>query len=657
MPRISPDHDNTGWPEGVPYIIGNEGCERFSFYGMKAILFVHLLSLFVIARETTKSIWDKCETVGNAAGQKLANQLHDAGQTISDLLGEGEGKFVIAKEAIDKCVAGGAERSAELCQGMLACAQKFTSSTPEICQAATEFSQCIEKTGGDLSKHDVHLFIAGVYAFPMIGAILADRLLGKYPTIIWLSLVYCAGHAVLAVGENSIGGMQLGLLLIAVGSGGIKPCVSAHVGDQFGKKNFFRIQTVYQMFYFIINFGSFFSTLLIPWVRNNYGTSVAFGIPGVLMFIATIAFWMGRNKFVHIPPSPGGKLGLFDFLSSTALFMTFGHLFFSSNFDLAWPVLLGISAGFLVLGLVLFGVRQSMEPDDGFLATFLYSLKSAVGGNKEANSAVSSGGSVAVPGTEDKEEDIGDRAWILASNFFGPTARRFGLDSTEGMVAVLKIASIFIFFSTFWALFDQHGSSWVEQAGQMNLHGWDKSQISAANPIMVMILIPITAVVYKFIENKLGIPFGPLRRIGVGMFVTSGSFVIAALVQTMIVKQGLGQVDIMWQILQYLVITLAEVMVSITGLEFAYTQAPKKMKSTILGLYLLTVALGNVFVSVMTSIDIAGKVKAFAGADSSSSSAEGLVYFFWFFALVMAVTAVLFMVRAKFYKTKTFTQD
>jgi POT family proton-dependent oligopeptide transporter len=639
MSRTSPDHDNTGWPPGVPYIIGNEGCERFSFYGMKAILFVHLLSLYVIARESVEGLWEKCQTIGTDAGRAVADKFHDAGDTMSVLTG----KVEVAKESIDACIASG--KPAEMCQTMLACVQEKLSS-PEVCEAAVQYSQCIEKEGGLLARHDVHIFVAAVYAFPMIGAILADRLLGKYKTIIWLSLVYCAGHAVLAVGEDSLMGMKIGLMLIAIGSGGIKPCVSAHVGDQFGRKNWFRIQTIFQMFYFIINFGSFFSTLLIPVIRVKVNTSVAFAIPGILMFVATIAFWMGRNKFVHIPAKPGGQLGLLDTLSSTSLFLTFGHFFWSTEYDLGWPILLGMSAGFLVLGFVIFAIRQNIQQDDSFLPVMVFLVK---GGKGDA------------PPVDDPKDDDPDSAWLRTSSFFGPAVQKFGIKPIEGVVAVLKIVSIFVFVSMFWALFDQHASSWIEQAKMMDLHGLLPSQISALNPIMVMILIPITAFAYRMIEKK--VPFGPLRRMTVGMFVTSLSFVVAAIVQQMIVTQGLGQVDVLWQVLQYLIITLAEVMVSITGLEFAYTQAPKRMKSTIMGFWLLTVALGNVFVSVMSTVDIEGKLKSLAGdaqgaADAANSSAAvGLVYFFWFFAVVMAITAAGFALRAKFYKPKSFPQE
>lgn len=153
-----------------------------------------------------------------------------------------------------------------------------------------------------------HDFVAWVYFTPLLGALLADVFLGKYRTIILLSLVYCAGHAALAfmgVTGDSKWWLICGLVLITIGSGGIKPCVSAHVGDQFGKNNSHLLTKIYNWFYFSINLGSVISTLMTPWLLKWYGPHWAFGIPGVLMAIATFLFWKGRNKFIHVPP--GGQ--------------------------------------------------------------------------------------------------------------------------------------------------------------------------------------------------------------------------------------------------------------------------------------------------------------------------------------------------------------
>ncbi|HIA00746.1 MAG TPA: phospholipid carrier-dependent glycosyltransferase, partial [Myxococcales bacterium] len=169
--------------------------------------------------------------------------------------------------------------------------------------------------------------------------------------------------------------LLVGVGLIALGSGGIKPCVSANVGDQFGKGNWHLVERVFQAFYWIINFGSFFATLAIPWLRKEYGNSVAFGLPGVLMLIATLIFWMGRHKFVHAPPKPGGKLGWMDTLSSTLLFLAIGHLFFTASWP-AWQILL-VSVAFLVAGFMVFQARQRIQPDNGFLAVMFHWFKTS----------------------------------------------------------------------------------------------------------------------------------------------------------------------------------------------------------------------------------------------------------------------------------------
>ena len=149
-----------------------------------------------------------------------------------------------------------------------------------------------------------HYFVSLVYVTPLLGALLADIFFGKYRIIMVLSIVYCLGHASLALmgmaGEATMW-LGMGLWLIALGSGGIKPCVSAHVGDQFGEQNRHLIPTIFNWFYWSINLGAFLSTLLTPWLLEWYGPHWAFGTPGVLMALATIVFWMGRWKFVHIP--------------------------------------------------------------------------------------------------------------------------------------------------------------------------------------------------------------------------------------------------------------------------------------------------------------------------------------------------------------------
>ena len=174
--------------------------------------------------------------------------------------------------------------------------------TPFLVSTLLLYAPEAERAG--IAKDVFHTFVIGVYFFPLIGGWVADRFFGKYPTILWLSLVYCAGHALLAAFDDNRTGFYTGLFLIAVGSGGIKPLVASFVGDQFDQTNKKRAKIVFDAFYWSINFGSFFASLLMPIFLRSYGPSVAFGIPGLLMFLATLVFWLGRRKYVRVPPAP-----------------------------------------------------------------------------------------------------------------------------------------------------------------------------------------------------------------------------------------------------------------------------------------------------------------------------------------------------------------
>ena len=98
-------------------------------------------------------------------------------------------------------------------------------------------------------------------------------------------------------------------------------------------------------------------------------------------------------------------------------------------------------------------------------------------------------------------------------------------------------------------------------------------------------------------------------------------------------------VHVAWQLPPYLIITLAEVMVSITGLEFAYRQAPKRMKSVIMGFWLLNVTVGDLLVVFITRIKF-----------------ESQATFFWVFAGLMLVAGLMFGLRARSYTYQDYTQ-
>jgi len=156
--------------------------------------------------------------------------------------------------------------------------------------------------GADGATQVLHLFGTAVYFLPLLGGWLADRYWGRYWTILSISLFYCLGHATLAIFEGSRAGLFVGLTLLAIGAGGIKPCVSAFVGDQFGPNQDLVLRKVYGWFYWAINLGAAFGFFVIPLVRNKAGYSWAFGVPGIFMALATLIFWLGTKYYVRQPP-------------------------------------------------------------------------------------------------------------------------------------------------------------------------------------------------------------------------------------------------------------------------------------------------------------------------------------------------------------------
>jgi len=453
--RTTPE-PTTKMPSGIPYIVGNEAAERFSYYGMRTILIVFM----------TKYLLDS------------------------------SGELAPMEETEAKVV--------------------------------------------------YHRFLSAVYFFPIFGSLIADGFLGKYRTIIWLSLVYCLGHLTLSVDDTRMG-LYWGLGLIAIGAGGIKPCVSAHVGDQFGDANRDLLPKVFGWFYFSINFGSFFSTLLIPailrrqgvfaeWIPENVRTApIAFAVPGVLMALATLVFWSGRRKFAHIPPG---------------------------------------------------GMR------------------------------------------------------FLRQAFSG-----------EGLGVLLRLGALYLFIATFWSLYDQTSSAWVLQAEKLDraftLFGKSyeisAEQVQAINPLLIMVFIPLfNYLIYPAVDRVWKLT--PLRKIGIGFVLTVLSFVISYVIELRIA--GGATPSILWQLGAFAVITAAETMVSITALEYSYTQAPNAMKSFVMALYMLSVSLGNLFTSLVNdAIILFGATKIVSGAT-----------YYLFFAGVMLLSTAIYAFASRHFREKTYIQ-
>ncbi len=421
------------FPKAAPYIVATETAERFSYYGMRAILPTFLIAQFF-------------------------NPHHD----------------------------------------------------PALVETAKAHSNEVS-----------HLFNALVYLLAIPGGMLADYLLGRYWTIVMLSVVYCIGHAFLAFFDTNYTLFFTGLMLICIGAGGVKPNVSVMVGDQFENENDANIAKLYHIFYFGINLGAAFSMVITPILKNSrYGAPLAFGVPGVLMFIALLAFLAGTKKYKIKMP------------------------------------------------------KDTRKEDS---APFLQQLKS-----------------------------------------------------------VWKVLVVFAFIPVWWALYDQNGSEWVIQAGDMDLHIFGfkilQEQVQLVNGLGILVLIPVFSFgIYPLLE-RMGIRVTALRKIGWGFILLAITFCLVAWIQAQIDAKVL--MNRWWQIFAYILLTFSEIFVSITGLEYAFSQAPKTMKSTVMALFFLTVFVGNIFDSfVNNNIQHGGFFSHYSGAS-----------YYWLFAGIMAANAVVYYV-------------
>uniref|UniRef100_A0ACB8FJG3 Uncharacterized protein n=1 Tax=Sphaerodactylus townsendi TaxID=933632 RepID=A0ACB8FJG3_9SAUR len=330
----------------------------------------------------------------------------------------------------------------------------------------------------DLSTSIYHTFVALCYLTPILGALIADSYLGKFMTIISLSIVYTVGQAVLSIGSISeltdgdrngvpdnmnvhISLSMVGLVLIALGTGGIKPCVAAFGGDQFEDHQEKQRNRFFSIFYLAINAGSLISTIVTPILRGEVcGFHVkqqcyplAFGVPAMLMAIALIVFVIGCGMYKKVKPQ--------------------GNVMVEVGKCIA------------------FSIRNR----------FRYRSK----------------------------------AYPKREHWLDWAREKYTKRLITEIKMVLRVLFLYIPLPMFWALFDQQGSRWTLQAttmdGDFGSVQIQPDQMQTINPILIVIMVPVVDMAVYPLINKCHINFTPLRKMAVGMFLAALAFIVAALVQ------------------------------------------------------------------------------------------------------------------------------
>ncbi|KAG7352880.1 POT family protein [Nitzschia inconspicua] len=428
----------------------------------------------------------------------------------------------------------------------------------------------------------------GAYFSPLVGALLADSSWGRYHTILTFSTLYTIGLCFLTLGAyqvSSVGRSRnqedpntnpehveatdnllyekvatfLGLFLVCLGTGGIKPCVSAFGADQIalGESNERRkrndthsdhrknsddfeesmeqeqhveelqlqsaqedISRFFNSFYFCINLGALSSFAIIPIIRSNFGFGAAFLVPTIFMSTALLVFLSQRRQYKHRIHN----------LSQPPLSRVLRHcvsLLWSRRGYRQVPISARKENG-----------RRGEESQDGIMTSI-------------------------------------------------------DLVIHEDAQQVLHLMPVMLLFPVFWMLYDQQGSVWTLQATRLNLHGLQPEQLQFLNPLQIMIFIPLfDQIVYPLMDHC-GFDIKPLRRMEYGMGFAVLSFLTSALLEHFIQTRPTNSVSLGWQIPQITILTVSEIFLNITGLEFAYSQAPGNMQALILALYLFMTAIGD----------------------------------------------------------------
>ncbi|NXU48806.1 S15A1 protein, partial [Turnix velox] len=338
----------------------------------------------------------------------------------------------------------------------------------------------------NLSTAIYHTFVALCYLTPILGALIADSWLGKFMTIVSLSIVYTIGQAVMSISSINdltdhnrdgtpdsipvhIALSMIGLILIALGTGGIKPCVSAFGGDQFEEDQDKQRSRFFSIFYLSINAGSLLSTIITPILRaqecgihsKQRCYPLAFGVPAALMAVSLVVFIIGSGMYKKVKPQ----------------------------------------------GNIMVQVSKCI----GFAIKNRFRHRS--------------------------------KEFPKREHWLDWASEKYDKRLIAQTKMVLKVLFLYIPLPMFWALFDQQGSRWTLQATTMdgnftlkNTEFFSPYVQQTVNPILIIIMVPVVdAVIYPLIR-KCKINFTPLRKITVGMFLAALAFVAAALVQVQIDK-------------------------------------------------------------------------------------------------------------------------
>ncbi|KAK7399862.1 hypothetical protein VNO78_11056 [Psophocarpus tetragonolobus] len=487
------------------------------------------------------------------------------------------------------------------------------------------------------------------YLAPLIGAVLADAYWGRYWTIAVFSIIYFIGMGTLTL-SASVPALKpaeclgtvcppatpaqyavffFGLYLIALGTGGIKPCVSSFGADQFDDtdpQERIKKGSFFNWFYFSINIGALVSSTFIVWVQENAGWGLGFGIPAIFMGLAIGSFFLGTPLYRF--QKPGGS-----------------------------PIT-------RMCQVVVASVRKQnlAVPEDSSLLYETPDKNSAIEGSRKIEHS--------------DELKCLDRAAVVsdAENKTGDYSNRWRLctvTQVEELKILIRMFPIWATGIVFAAVYAQMSTLFVEQGTMMktnvgsfkippaSLSSFDVISVIFWVPVYDRIIVPIAR---KFTGKERG--FSELQRMGIGLFISVLCMSAAAIVEIVrlqlakdldLVDQPIAvPLNIFWQAPQYFLLGAAEVFTFVGQLEFFYDQSPDAMRSLCSALSLLTTSLGNYLSSfILTVVTYFTTQGGNPGWIPDNLNKGHLDYFFWVLAGLSFLNMLVYTVAARRYKQKT----
>ncbi|KFK41277.1 hypothetical protein AALP_AA2G109200 [Arabis alpina] len=488
---------------------------------------------------------------------------------------------------------------------------------------------------------------------PLLGAFVADSFAGRFWTITFASIIYqfgmtlltisaiiptlrpppCKGEEVCVVADTAqLSILYIALLLGALGSGGIRPCVVAFGADQFDESDpnqTTKTWNYFNWYYFTMGAAILVAVTVLVYIQDNVGWGLGLGIPTVAMFLSVIAFVGGFRLYRHLDPagSPFTRL--------------------------------------IQVGVASFRKRKLRMVSD---PTLLYS-------NDEIDAPISLGGKL----THTKHMSFLDKAAIvteLDNMKPGQIPNPWRLSTVhrvEELKSVIRMGPIGASGILLITAYAQQGTFSLQQAKTMNRHLTKSFQIPAGSmSVFTTVAMLCTIVFYDRVFVKLarrvtglerGITF--LHRMGIGFVISIIATLVAGFIEIkrkhVAMEHGLLDkphtivpISFVWLIPQYFLHGVAEAFMSIGHLEFFYDQAPESMRSTATALFWMAISIGNYVSTLLVTLvhKFSAKPDGSNWLPDNNLNRGRLEYFYWVITLLQVVNFVYYLWCAKIYTYK-----